>query len=450
LTTQTVLENQPMLVNEFFKVTTNISNNFDVGLEKVFISVTIPDNLRNKGIHFKFKESMIQNYLCLLTAFLTTDLSDSVQKLSSHIQINIGDLQYQSTNTISYYVMCLIEGNVELKQRVWYQTENLYRATTTPQPTSLAPDASPTTNVGQIVAGVKPLPSNHNIQIIYLDEQMQKIREDTVVVPCTEEIQFSGRFYTLSRQALMRAYKNEMLLLRVNVELKAACDIDILAVSFISDHNIQEKSTRRMSRPLIGNGLKRGSQLEDILMLSPLVSSAEWVSKQDFLNKDAQLVFQTASDPLSAPPSRTGSFRKTDDQTGGVNRNLLSKIPSNATIVGSANPTSFSSALMTSSTSSLGDDKGHLNITADAPDSGGGRGVDGGDATLAVAKSIYKQAVDGVHLTVGDSRGFFRATMDETQPMQNYPAFGIYCVKWRRSLAKDVNESKFVINGIGE
>jgi trafficking protein particle complex subunit 11 len=347
--------------------------------------------------------------------------------------------------------MCLVEGNVELKQRVWYQTENLYRATTTPQPTSLAPDASPTAHSGPSVGGVKPLPNNHNIQILYLDEQMQKIREDTVVVPCTEEIQFSGRFYTLSRQALMRAYKNEMLLLRVNVELKAACGIDILGVSFVSDHNIQEKSTRRMSQQMIGNGLKTGHQLEDILMLSPLVSSSEWVSKHDFQNKDAQLVFHAASEPLSAPPSRTGSFRKTDDQPGGlVNRNLLSKIPSNATIVGSANPTSFSSALMTSSTSSLGDDKGHLNITADAPDSAGGRGVDSGTALLATTKSIYKQAIDGVHLTVGDSRGFFRATVDESQPLQNYPAFGIYCVKWRRSQANDVNESKFVINGIGE
>jgi trafficking protein particle complex subunit 11 len=222
-----------MLVNEYFKISTSISNHFDVGLEKVFVSITIPDSLRNKGkcepSHFNdFNDSVF------FPAFLTTDLTSPIQNLSSQIQINIGDLQYQSTSTISYYLTSLVEGNIELKQRVWYETENLYRATTVNTPNNITLDSPTTSVVPTNSFATTKLLNNHNIQIIYLDEQMQKIREDTIVVPCVEAIRFSGRFYTLSRQALMRAYKNEDLLLRVNVEVKAACEIDILDITFIS------------------------------------------------------------------------------------------------------------------------------------------------------------------------------------------------------------------------
>lgn len=41
-----------MLVNEYYKMTTNINNSFDVCLKNVGISITIPPNLRNKGIFF--------------------------------------------------------------------------------------------------------------------------------------------------------------------------------------------------------------------------------------------------------------------------------------------------------------------------------------------------------------------------------------------------------------
>lgn len=40
---------QPMLVNEYFKVSTNIMNAFDACLENVGISIAVPNNLRNKG-----------------------------------------------------------------------------------------------------------------------------------------------------------------------------------------------------------------------------------------------------------------------------------------------------------------------------------------------------------------------------------------------------------------
>lgn len=59
-----------MLINEFFKVITNINNLFDVDLENVGISISIPQNLRNKG-------KIIENYLGLVRLFnkKTNDVS---------------------------------------------------------------------------------------------------------------------------------------------------------------------------------------------------------------------------------------------------------------------------------------------------------------------------------------------------------------------------------------
>lgn len=50
LTTQNNLHNQPMLVNEYFQVITTITNGFDIALQNVGLSITVPENLRNKGI----------------------------------------------------------------------------------------------------------------------------------------------------------------------------------------------------------------------------------------------------------------------------------------------------------------------------------------------------------------------------------------------------------------
>lgn len=55
LTTQTVQENQPMLVNQYYKVETNIFNNFDICLQNVGISINLPTNLKNMGkLFYKF------------------------------------------------------------------------------------------------------------------------------------------------------------------------------------------------------------------------------------------------------------------------------------------------------------------------------------------------------------------------------------------------------------
>lgn len=49
LATQNNLQNQPMLVNEYFQVVTTINNSFDIALQNVGLSITVPESLRNKG-----------------------------------------------------------------------------------------------------------------------------------------------------------------------------------------------------------------------------------------------------------------------------------------------------------------------------------------------------------------------------------------------------------------
>lgn len=41
-----------MLVNEYFKSTAVITNSFDLALQNVGVSITVPPNLRNKGKQF--------------------------------------------------------------------------------------------------------------------------------------------------------------------------------------------------------------------------------------------------------------------------------------------------------------------------------------------------------------------------------------------------------------
>lgn len=198
-------------------------------------------------------QAMIVSLLATLTVFVTTDLGQAMQKIHSHVQIDIGELQMQSSTTVSYYLTSLVVGNIELRQKMYYQTENLHQSRTgiggpgaMGNSNGTAVTDSPTTpnsekeELAKLLAsekasGPQKYVSAHNVKIEYLvDEQVRKIKEDTVVIPCVEEIKLTGRFYTLSREALRQAYRNEDFLLRLNVEVKSPDPIDILETQFVS------------------------------------------------------------------------------------------------------------------------------------------------------------------------------------------------------------------------
>lgn len=223
-----------MLINEYYQLQVNIINNFDLCLQSVGISIIIPPQFRNR-------------------VFLTSDLSNgSMQKLSSHIQIDIGDIPMQSNTTISYYLISLVEGSIELKQRLWYQADGFQPSTSIKSQISITSLDSPTSGNELQIKSLKDLPKNplmcnHDIKLEYLENgDVKKIKDDTITVTCAEEFSFIARFYTLSRQALMRAYKNEDFLLRINMDIKSTVDIEILDLFLISVSIIVNKKTFRI------------------------------------------------------------------------------------------------------------------------------------------------------------------------------------------------------------
>nr|XP_029726510.1 trafficking protein particle complex subunit 11 isoform X1 [Aedes albopictus] len=499
LGSQTKQNSQPMLTNEFYRITTKIMNNSDLCLQNVGVSISVPQNLRNN-------------------VFLTTDLSGPLQKISSQVQIDIGELQMQSTSSVSYYVTSLIEGNIELRQRLYYQTENLHQTKAAAVLASSVTDSPSTPNsekedLAKLLASDRTgqkYTNSHNVKIEYLnEEQVRKIKEDTVVVPCVEEIKLIGRFYTLSRQPLARAYKSEDFLLRVNMEVKAPDGVDVLGTQFISDHNIIEKPYKGQQR-ISGTKLRLGTRFEDLRLLNSINCSRDWITQNDYLNNDVQLTFSRSRTPDHGAQQVPSSSNRLppDDQ---FNRSLLAKLPTNATIIGSTNANltnqfilpltssspSFNTAAsgsspvppplqtvgsaMTSSTGSADDFKVKPLNTS----SGSGSGAGGGDSLLLLEefgksitkmKNIYNHTIDCVQLTNNERNGFVNAALCAVSPVvvpvaagvskgrpsestgndvsggaarEKVLIFGVYCIRWCRSSSPSmVNESKFVINGI--
>lgn len=68
-----------------------------------------------------------------------------------------------------------------------------------------------------------------------------------------------------------------------------------------------------------------------------------------------------------------------------------------------------------------------------------------------VHRSFYNKTMDALHVSE-KGRGFFKSTptkIGDTNPPM-HPLFGVYCIRWRRPGATEENESKFLINGIGQ
>lgn len=217
---------QQMFVNEFFKVACSVTNTFNVFLQNVGISITVPSNFRNTG---KPKEShrICYGNLFQSIVFLATDLTPNRQKLLSHIQFDIGELQMQGNSSIVYYVFSLSEANIELQQKVWYHLE-------TSRPRLNSEHSLPEENTVPNKMEKFPCRISSNIKIEVEDgNRLKKIKEDVIMFSCVPEFKFSGRFYTLNRQPLLKAYRGENFLFRANIEVQTPCNIDILETYFM-------------------------------------------------------------------------------------------------------------------------------------------------------------------------------------------------------------------------
>lgn len=54
-----------------------------------------------------------------------------------------------------------------------------------------------------------------------------------MIIPCVEEFSVKGRFFTLNKQALVQALRDEDFMMRIDVDVKATCSLDILDMFFI-------------------------------------------------------------------------------------------------------------------------------------------------------------------------------------------------------------------------
>lgn len=166
--------------------------------------------------------------------FVTTDLTKTTQKLLSSLHFDIGDLQMHASNAIQYYVIALCEGNIDLTQKVWYQVDQIQTATATHNIVVESPVHKP--NAPSTTPLNKLNKTNHsNLNIEYLPDGagVRKYREDVLIIPCVEEFSVRGRFFTLNKQPLAKALRDEDFLMRIDVDVKASSSVDILDMFFI-------------------------------------------------------------------------------------------------------------------------------------------------------------------------------------------------------------------------
>lgn len=69
----------------------------------------------------------------------------------------------------------------------------------------------------------------------------------------------------------------------------------------------------------------------------------------------------------------------------------------------------------------------------------------------ALVKHVHHKAIDAFILS-DHCKGFLKenAIADGNSTVGSWPVFGVYCIRWRRNNCTDENETKFVIQGIGE
>lgn len=232
------------------------------------------------------------------------------------------------------------------------------------------------------------------------------------------------------------------------------------------DHNITEKPYSKQKKKL-GVAYTKGQKLRDVKILHAHNSSAQWQSYVDYASGQANkraLLFQhrnsitrllTSDRPsidLGVVPRREDKFKT----------NLLAKIPINSTIVGSTNM--LNNQMNRSLTDQLdggGKPKATVSTPVDGMNSSFHESISTGDlmaATVlpssgtvrALVKHVHHKAIDAFILS-DHCKGFLKenAIADGNITLGGWPAFGVYCVRWRRSNGFEENETKFVIQGIG-
>lgn len=373
-----------MLINEYYKITTNLTNNHDGDLENAQIIVSLPTSLLNK-------------------VFLSAETPSSSSKLSSRIQIDVGAMKGRANSTISYFITSLIEGNIELKQSLCYQTED---KSTVDDLSTFSQVTTPTDSSSNLEKSFADKEDQHDIVVEYLENNLvRKKRDDIIIIPCVEEFHFESKFYTLNRKPATSCFKDEEIIMRCTLRMSSPFALDIVDAFFIADVNVDE--LRNQNKKFVRNSEKQGAEIENILILRPNCTSSEWITKETFkkpVNDDASKLFDAKSLEVKRKEQSVKEVVKENEDDPFVLKSKEQK----------------------------------LNY------------ANGED----VSKTIINSALDVTDLVeAGDKKkGFINAKLNmlDEKAVDWNRKFGMYCIKWKKSESDIVNESKFIIKGIGE
>lgn len=262
-----------MLVNEYYRVSTTLTNTEASAVENVKIIMSLPTNLINK-------------------VFLLVDSEvKPTTKLSSRIEIDVGVIGENSSSPVVFYLMSMVEGNIELKQSICYEAENKTVSDDASKVTVQV--SSPTDATKTVEKYFADKEDQHDIVVEYLDKnKLRKRRDNILIVPCVEEFHFESKFYTLNRQPALSCLKNEDFIMRCTLKMTSPFSIEILDAFLLSDVNIDEMSNQH--HKFLGKKEKLCMEIENLIILRPKNISSEFVTKssiQKVLNDDASKLF---------------------------------------------------------------------------------------------------------------------------------------------------------------
>jgi hypothetical protein len=309
-----------------------------------------------------------------------------------------------SNSSIDYFIISMSEGNIELKQSLCYEVVDTSDSNTLP---AAEKEGSPTEP--QAPSTFTSSEEHSDIMVERLEGNVVKKRHDDIlIVPCVEEFSFESKFYTLDRKALTSCYENEEFLMRLCLKTKSPFNIDILDAFFIADPNISEKMN--FNSHFIKSNISRGCVMENVLTLSPLETTSEWITKEKvkkLANADASTLFAKSKVDLNVLKDKTNEIQekiKDEEDPFSIKKKDLKSLDYN--------------------TSS--DEKFNINNSLDVVE--------------LMEDENYKKGFINAKINVMQGK----VSVDQSKK------FGLYCIKWRKTNSEVVNESKFLIEGVGE
>jgi trafficking protein particle complex subunit 11 len=376
-----------MLINEFYKISTTLTNNEASILENVKIIISLPTNLINK-------------------VFLVVDGETKPNtKLNSRIELNVGEMRESSNTTVFFYLMSMIEGNIELKQSICYEAEN---KTFTDESSKIIVTqvSSPTTETSKTAEkSFADKEDQHDIVVEYLDKnKLRKRRDDILIVPCVEEFHFESKFFTLNRQPATSLFKDEDFIMRCTLKMTSPFNIEIIDSFFLADVNVDEISNQ--NHKFVGRKEKLCMEIENLIILRPKNISSDFITNsmlEKMLNDDASKIFDEISvDKMKKDNPVSDVVKEIEDDPFALKNK---------------------------------DQK--LNF------------VKNGE----ICKTIINDILSVTDLIAADDKrqGFINAKfnlVNEKNDSLQSTRFGVYCIKWKKIDSDFINESKFFVKAI--